>query len=248
MSRRLLRGKSSSSLDSADGKLKYKDSSAVLHGSSGDALVANPLSQFAATTSAQLAGVLSDETGSGAAVFATSPTLVTPLLGTPTSGTLTNCTGLPASGIASGQLALARGGTNADLSATGGAGKFLKQVSSGAAITVVQPTDLDVTASTNDAGNTSTAITIDWSVAAEQRVTATGNFTLTHSNMVTGVTYVLEVKTGAGSFTGTFASTNWPGGTAPTLTVTASKEDVFTFMKNQAGTIYGFVAGQSMAP
>ena len=47
------------------------------------------LSQFAATTSAQLAGVISDETGSGALVFGTSPTLVTPLLGTPTSGTLT---------------------------------------------------------------------------------------------------------------------------------------------------------------
>lgn len=31
-------------------------------------------------------------TGSGALVFATSPTLVTPLLGTPTSGTLSNCT------------------------------------------------------------------------------------------------------------------------------------------------------------
>lgn len=64
-----------------------------------DALTANPLSQFAATTSVQLAGVMSDETGSGALVFATSPTLVTPLLGTPTSGTLTNCTGLPVSGI-----------------------------------------------------------------------------------------------------------------------------------------------------
>lgn len=61
----------------------------------GDALTANPLSQFAATTSAQLAGVISDETGSGALVFATSPTLVTPVLGTPSSGTLTNCTGLP---------------------------------------------------------------------------------------------------------------------------------------------------------
>jgi len=48
-------------------------------------------------TSAQLAGSLSDETGSGAAVFATSPTLVTPVLGTPASGTLTNCTGLPVS-------------------------------------------------------------------------------------------------------------------------------------------------------
>lgn len=66
----------------------------------GDALTTNPLSQFAATTSAQLAGVISDETGSGALVFATSPTLVTPALGTPSSGTLTNCTGLPVSGIA----------------------------------------------------------------------------------------------------------------------------------------------------
>lgn len=64
-------------------------------GVSGDALTTNPLSQFAATTSAQLAGVISDETGSGALVFATSPTLVTPILGTPASGTLTSCTGLP---------------------------------------------------------------------------------------------------------------------------------------------------------
>jgi len=47
----------------------------------GNAQTANPLSQFAATTSAQLAGVISDETGSGALVFATSPTLVTPVLG-----------------------------------------------------------------------------------------------------------------------------------------------------------------------
>lgn len=72
----------------------------------GDALVANPLSQFAATTSAQLAGVLSDETGTGAVVLANSPTLVTPALGTPASGVLTNATGLPiATGIAAGTSA-----------------------------------------------------------------------------------------------------------------------------------------------
>jgi hypothetical protein len=51
------------------------------------------LSALAATTSAELAGVISDETGSGALVFATSPTLVTPILGTPQSGTVTNLTG-----------------------------------------------------------------------------------------------------------------------------------------------------------
>ncbi len=62
-------------------------------------LTASPLSQFAATTSLQLKGVISDETGSGDLVFATSPSLVTPLLGTPTSGTLTNCTGLPKAGV-----------------------------------------------------------------------------------------------------------------------------------------------------
>jgi hypothetical protein len=65
---------------------------------SGDALVANPLSQFAATTSLQLKNTISDETGSGALVFATSPTLVTPALGTPASGNLANCTGYPGAG------------------------------------------------------------------------------------------------------------------------------------------------------
>ena len=43
-------------------------------------------------TSAQLATALSNETGSGSAVFATSPTLVTPALGTPASGNLSSCT------------------------------------------------------------------------------------------------------------------------------------------------------------
>ena len=41
-----------------------------------------------------------------------------------------------ASDINSGQMALAQGGTNANLSATGGSGQFLKQSSAGAAITV----------------------------------------------------------------------------------------------------------------
>jgi hypothetical protein len=53
------------------------------------------LSTLAATTSAELAGVISDETGSGSLVFATSPTLVTPNLGTPTAINLTNATAVP---------------------------------------------------------------------------------------------------------------------------------------------------------
>jgi hypothetical protein len=48
---------------------------------------------FLATPSAaNLASAVTEETGSGNLVFATSPTLVTPVLGTPTSGTLSGCT------------------------------------------------------------------------------------------------------------------------------------------------------------
>lgn len=65
----------------------------------GDALTTNPLSQFASTTSLQLKNTISDETGSGSLVFATSPTLVTPTLGTPASWTLTNCIDLPLAGL-----------------------------------------------------------------------------------------------------------------------------------------------------
>ena len=72
-------------------------------------LIATGLQQFAATTSLQLLGVLSDETGTGSAVFATSPTLVTPALGTPSSGVMTNATGT-ASGLTAGTATNLAGG------------------------------------------------------------------------------------------------------------------------------------------
>lgn len=66
------------------------------------ALTTNPLSQFAATTSSQLLGVLSDETGTGLAVFNNTPTIITPSF----------TTGFTIGGSATSRKILVGNGTN----------------------------------------------------------------------------------------------------------------------------------------
>ncbi len=97
------------------------------------------LTFLATPSSANLATAVTDETGSGSLVFATSPTLVTPILGTPTSGTLTNCTGLPVStgisGLGSNVATFLATPSSANL-----ASALTDETGSGAAVFATSPT------------------------------------------------------------------------------------------------------------
>lgn len=70
--------------------------------------------------SADLLASISDETGSGALVFGTSPILTTPNLGTPSALTLTNATGLPLASGVTGTLGVSNGGTGTATAFTAG--------------------------------------------------------------------------------------------------------------------------------
>lgn len=89
------------------------------------------------------------------------------------------------------------------------------------------------------------AVTLpDPAVASISRVTLTANCTFTFPTPAAGKSFTLTlVQDATGSRLATWpASVKWPGGTAPTLTTTATKADVISFMADDATNWRGFPA------
>ena len=96
--------------------------------------------------------------------------------------------------------------------------------------TITNPTVTNYTESVVSIGNSSTTQTLSLTNGTVQTVTMTGNCTFTMPTATAGKSFILIINSGAGGFTGTFTSVKWPNNTAPTLTTTASRWDILTFV------------------
>jgi hypothetical protein len=86
-------------------------------------------------------------------------------------------------------------------------------------------------ASTAYALTDGSTIALDWNNGNVQKVTIAGNRTFTFANPIAGGRYLIEViQDATGSRTLTWPTIKWQGGTAPTLTTTASKTDLITLI------------------
>jgi hypothetical protein len=150
---------------------------------------------------------------------------------------LINASSSPTTGIittadSSGELTLQTNGTDALVLAAG---------------RVINPAVTNYV-ETPFSANSSTAITIALTNGTVQIITLTGNATITMPTATSGKSFIMYLKQDAtGSRTVTWSTVRWAGGTAPTITSTASRQDILSFFADGTNW-YGVVVGQNYTP
>jgi len=141
-------------------------------------------------------------------------------------------------GTFTGVLAVTSGGTGVTTS-TGTGSVVLSS-----APTLVNPTVTNYT-ETPFTANTGTAITVALTNGTVQQLTLTGNATITMPTAAAGKSFIIMLKQdGTGSRTVTWSTVSWPAATAPTITSTANKQDIYSFFSDGTNW-YGVTVGQN---
>jgi len=113
-------------------------------------------------------------------------------------------------------------------------------------LTLTNTTVTDYT-ETRFTANSSTAITLSLVNGTMQDITLTGTATITMPTATAGKSFILLLRSGAGSYTVTWTTVKWPGGTAPTVTATASRLDIYSFFSDGTNW-YGVTVNQNYTP
>ena len=113
--------------------------------------------------------------------------------------------------------------------------------------TLTNPTVTNYVETPYSATPTST-ITLDLANGTVQIITLGGNVTITMPTATSGKSFVMMLKQdGTGSRTVTWSTVKWAGGTAPTITSTASRLDLLSFFADGTNW-YGAVISQNYTP
>ena len=93
--------------------------------------------------------------------------------------------------------------------------------------------------------NTGTAITVSLTNGTVQKLTMNASPTITMPTAVAGKSFVIMLaQDGTGSYSPTWSTVSWPGGTTPTVTSTANKQDIYSFFSDGTSW-FGATIGQN---
>jgi len=113
--------------------------------------------------------------------------------------------------------------------------------------TLTNPTVTNYT-ETPFSANSSTAITLALTNGTVQIITLTGNATITMPTATAGKSFIIFLKQDAtGGRTVTWSTVKYPSGIAPTITATASKQDIYSFFADGTNW-YGVTVSQNYTP
>ena len=119
-------------------------------------------------------------------------------------------------------------GYSGTIGSTTGSGAIVLQTTP----SITTPVITGYTETAPSIANSSTAVTISLASGTVLSYTLTGNCTFTMPTATSGTSFIVKlIQDGTGSRTATFTGVKWPGGTAPTITTTATTGlDILSFV------------------